>query len=376
MPENIFTIEHRYNKARTGIIKTDHGRVQTPAFMPVGTRGTVKTLEPHELVDAGAQIVLSNAYHLYLRPGTEILEQAGGLHRFMNWEKPILVDSGGYQVLSLAETRKVSEEGVAFQSHIDGSHHLFTPEKVIEIQRSVGADFMMPLDELVGWPVDHQVADEAAERTWRWLQRGLEQFGKSTALYEHEQFLPPIVQGSFYPDLREREAKRIAEINTPIYAIGGLAVGEETEQTNQAIDICTDILPDSKPRYCMGIGLPHNLLDAIERGVDLFDCVVPTRNGRNATLFTWQGRMNIRNARYSTDFQPVSEGCDCTLCRNYSRAYLHHLFKTGEILGLKLASIHNLHFYFDIMKKARYHLFNDDYSEWTAEIKPVLQKRL
>ncbi|MBZ0263964.1 tRNA guanosine(34) transglycosylase Tgt [bacterium] len=371
-----FSINAKDGKARCGTLKTDHGTINTPAFMPVGTQGSIKSIDTDEVKSLGAEIILSNAYHLYLRPGTETLIQMGGLHKFMNWQGPILVDSGGYQVLSLAEKRKVSEEGVRFQSHLDGSYHMFTPEKVIEIQRAIGADFMMPLDELIGWPAEFKDADEAAERTWRWLKRGMSAFRDSDLLYGHEQILPPIVQGSFYEELRKREAERIAELNTPIIAIGGLAVGEEPQQTRDMIDLVTDILPDEKPRYTMGIGLPHDLVDAIALGVDLFDCVVPTRNGRNATLFTSVGRMNIRNAKYVLDEAPVEDGCPCPLCERHTRAYLHHLFRAREILGLKLASAHNLNFYFRIMKMAQEYIQLGDFHSWAKEFSERTQRRI
>jgi queuine tRNA-ribosyltransferase len=332
-------------------------------------------MEPRELRELGADIVLSNAYHLYLRPGMEILEKAGGLHRFMGWDGPILVDSGGFQVFSLAEIRKVAEEGVRFQSHIDGSYHLFSPEKVIKIQRSIGPDFVMPLDELVGWPATREEADSAAERTWRWLQRGLEAFAASQPKYGYEQTLLPIVQGSFYPDLREREARRLAELNADAYAIGGLAVGEERNLTADAVDIVTGILPDDKPRYAMGVGFPWDILDAVSRGVDLFDCVVPTRNGRNATLFTWHGPMNLRNKQYEDDFTPVDPSCGCYCCRHYSRAYLRHLYHAKEILALKLGTAHNLHFYFDLLRTTREHLHAGSFQAWLPEVQEKIGKR-
>ncbi len=369
-----FSTEASSGRARTGKILTDHGELPTPAFMPVGTQGSVKAIEAREVRELGADIVLANAYHLYLRPGTEVLRKMGGLHRFMAWEKPILVDSGGFQVFSLEGLRKVSEEGVRFQSHIDGSYHLFTPEKVIEVQRAIGADFVMPLDELVGWPVDESKADEAAQRTWRWLERGIEAFDRSQPLYGHEQVLLPIVQGSFYPELRRREAERLAKLDAPAYAIGGLAVGEQPGQSREVIDMVVAILPDDRPRYTMGIGTPGDLLDAIGRGVDLFDCVVPTRNGRQATLFTFAGKMNMRNARYSDDERPVEEGCPCPLCTQYSRAYLRHLYQAGEILAMKLGSVHNLSFYFRLMSAAREHIRAGDYCEWIGSEAEKLER--
>ena len=286
----------------------------------------------------------------------------------MAWDKPILVDSGGYQVLSLADIRTVNEEGVEFRSHIDGSTHLFTPESVVNIQRSIGPDFVMPLDELVGWPATHEQADHAAERTWRWLQRAFDHFAATKPLYGHEQILVPIVQGSFYEDLRQREAERYAALDHPIYAIGGLAVGEETGKTRDAIDWVTSTLPEDRPRYAMGVGTPSDLLDSVARGVDLFDCVIPTRNGRRASLFTFSGKMNLRNAKWINDDRPVEADCPCPLCTQYSRAYLRHLFVSGELLAMKLASAHNLTFYYRLLAQAREHIEKSTFSEWAAKI--------
>lgn len=370
-----FTIKTTSGRARRGVIETDHGTVQTPNFMSVGTVGSVKGIEARELKELGAQITLSNAYHLYLRPGTELLEKMGGLHKFMAWDRPILVDSGGFQVFSLSDFRKVKEEGVTFRSHIDGSKHLFTPEKVISIQRSIGADFVMPLDHLVGWPAKEKEADEAAQRTWRWLERGIKAFEESEPLYGHEQTLLPIVQGSFYESLRKREAERLAALDAKAYAIGGLAVGEEGTLTKEAVDIVTAILPQDRFRYSMGVGKPEDLLDQVGRGIDIFDCVVPTRNGRNGTLFTMQGRMNMRNARWADDNQPVEEGCPCPACTQYSRGYLRHLYVSQELLALKLGSAHNLSFFYRLMAEIREHIEIGDYAEWAAkkteEISPL-----
>ncbi len=367
-----FEILHRDGRARSGVITTDHGQFQTPAFMAVGTLGTVKGIESRELASYGAELCLSNAYHLYLRPGTEVLETMGGLHKFMAWDKPILVDSGGFQVLSLAKIRKVSEEGVEFRSHIDGSSHMFSPETVVDIQRSIGPDFMMPLDELVGWPATEEQADDAVNRTWRWYDRAREQFAKTQLLYGHEQTLVPIVQGSFYENLRRAEAERYAALDSPIYAIGGLAVGEETGKTRDAIDWVTDILPDNRPRYAMGVGTPDDLLDAVARGIDMFDCVVPTRNGRRASLYTFQGRMNLRNARWKNDSRPVEEDCPCPLCTQYSRSYLRHLFVSGELLAMKLASAHNLTFYYRLLEEARKRIENSTFSDWVVETSQIV----
>lgn len=367
-----YTIDARSGRARLGTLTTGHGTVRTPAFMPVGTVGSVKGIEARELKQLGAQISLSNAYHLYLRPGLETLNTMGGLHKFMAWDRPILVDSGGFQVFSLADLRKVTEEGVTFRSHIDGSPHLFTPEKVIEIQRNIGPDFVMPLDQLVGWPASHEEAEEASQRTYRWLLRGIEAFEKSAPLYGHEQTLLPIVQGSFYPEMRQREAERLAALDANAYAIGGLAVGEETGKTREAIDIVTPILPEDRPRYAMGVGTPPDILDAIGRGVDLFDCVVPTRNGRRATLFTFQGRLNMKNLKHATDEGPIEEGCPCPACTQYSRAYIRHLYIAGEFLAMKLGSAHNLSFYFRMMAEARRHIEAGDYHEWAAKTARIL----
>ncbi|MCB2211395.1 tRNA guanosine(34) transglycosylase Tgt [bacterium] len=367
-----FEIKHRDDRARTGTLTTDHGVIETPAFMAVGTVGTVKSIEARELAGFGAQVCLSNAYHLYLRPGTAVLEEMGGLHKFMAWAKPILVDSGGFQVLSLAQIRTINEDGVEFRSHIDGSPHMFTPETVVDIQRSIGPDFAMPLDELVGWPVTREQADHAAERTWRWLQRALNHFDETQPLYGHEQTLVPIVQGSFFEDLRKREAERYAELSHPIYAIGGLAVGEETGKTREAIDWTTAILPEDRPRYAMGVGTPDDLLDAVSRGVDLFDCVVPTRNGRRAGLYTFHGRMNLRNAQWAADPRPVEEDCPCPLCTQYSRAYLRHLFIAGELLAMKLATAHNLTFYYRLLERARTEIREGTFNSWLAETSPII----
>ena len=359
-----FTISARDGGARAGIIETDHGAVPTPAFMPVGTAGSVKALEAREVEALGGRILLANAYHLYLRPGTDTLRAMGGLHRFMAWERPLLVDSGGYQVHSLAAIRTVSEEGVTFRSHIDGSEHIFTPEKVIEIQRAIGADFVMPLDHLVGWPADRLVAAEAAERTWRWVLRGRDAFEAGEPLYGHEQVLVPILQGSFFRDLRREQAEKMAGLDALAYAVGGLTVGEESEQTREAIEISLGPLPEDRPRYAMGVGTPDDLLAAVALGVDLFDCVVPTRNGRNATLFTFQGRINIRNARFARDERPVDESCPCPLCTTYSRAYLRHLFMAGELLALKLGSAHNLCTYFRLLDEARERIRAGTFHPW------------
>jgi queuine tRNA-ribosyltransferase len=363
------------NKARTGYFETDHGVVETPIFMPVGTQGTVKAVNQSYLLnDIKAQIVLSNTYHLYLRPGTEVLEKAGGLHRFMSWEKPILTDSGGYQVFSLAELRKLKPDGVEFSSHLDGSKHFFTPAKVIEIQRSIGSDIMMALDECTPYPCEYDYAIKSAELTSNWAILNKEAFEKTTSLYGYNQHLFGIIQGSIFKDLRERSSKDIVSLDFDGYAIGGLAVGEPTETMYDIVDYTTDIIPEDKPRYLMGVGRPENILEAIERGIDMFDCVMPTRNGRNSYLFTSKGILSMRNTRYKDDFGTIDEECDCYTCRNYSRAYLRHLFIAKEILALELSSIHNLHFYLNLVYEAGQRIKDGTFSEWKdKKIKKFIQ---
>ena len=352
-------------KARAGWFETDHGKVKTPIFMPVGTQGTVKAVNQHYLAEEiKAQIVLSNTYHLYLRPGTEILDAAGGLHRFMNWQKPILTDSGGYQVFSLLELRKLKSNGVEFRSHLDGSKHFFTPEKVIEIQRSIGSDIMMVLDECTPYPCDYDYAKKSVELTSNWAILNKEAFVNSNHLYGHKQFLFGIIQGSIYKDLREKSATDLLKLDFDSYAIGGLAVGEPMEQMYELVDFTTDFMPQDRPRYLMGVGKPENILESIALGVDMFDCVMPTRNARNANVFTWNGTLSMRNAKYKDDFKPLDENCNCYTCRNYSKAYLRHLFIAEEILVLELASIHNLYFYLDLVTQAREHIIVGDFFEW------------
>jgi len=353
------------SKARAGWFETDHGKVETPIFMPVGTQGTVKAVNQTYLDDEiKAQIVLSNTYHLYLRPGTEILEAAGGLHKFMNWKKPILTDSGGYQVFSLSELRKLKSDGVEFRSHLDGSKHLFTPEKVIGIQRSIGSDIMMVLDECAPYPCDYDYAKKSVELTSNWAVLNKEAFIKSKPLYDHKQFQFGIIQGSIYKDLRDKSANDLLKLDFDSYAIGGLAVGEPTEQMYELVDFTTDFMPPDRPRYLMGVGRPENILESIALGVDMFDCVMPTRNARNANVFTWDGTLSMRNAKYKDDFKPLDEKCNCYTCRNYSRAYLRHLFIAEEILALELASIHNLYFYLQLVTQARKHIVEGDFWEW------------
>ena len=352
-------------KARAGWFETDHGKVETPIFMPVGTQGTVKAVNQHYLVEEiKAQIVLSNTYHLYLRPGTEILEAAGGLHKFMSWKKPILTDSGGYQVFSLSELRKLKSDGVEFRSHLDGSKHFFTPKKVIGIQRSIGSDIMMMLDECAPYPCDHDYAKNSVELTSNWAISNKEAFEKTEPLYGYKQFQLGIIQGSIYKDLREKSANDLMKLDFDSYAIGGLAVGEPTEQMYELVDFTTDFMPQDRPRYLMGVGKPENILESIAVGVDMFDCVMPTRNARNANVFTWSGTLSMRNAKYKDDFNPFDENCCCYVCRNYTRAYLRHLFIAEEILALELASIHNLYFYLELVTKARKHILDGDFLDW------------
>jgi queuine tRNA-ribosyltransferase len=357
------------SKARTGYFETDHGIVETPIFMPVGTQGTVKAVNQSYLEsDIKAQIVLSNTYHLYLRPGSEILSEAGGLHKFMNWKKPILTDSGGYQVFSLTELRKLKEDGVEFRSHIDGSKHFFTPEKVVGIQRVIGSDIMMSLDECTPYPCEYDYAVKSVKLTSDWAALNKEAFENTKPLYGHKQFLFGIIQGSVYKDLREKSANDLLNLDFDGYAIGGLAVGEPTDVMYDLVDFTTGFMPVDRPRYLMGVGRPENILEAVERGVDMFDCVMPTRNARNSNLFTSDGVLSMRNARYKNDFTTIDENCDCYTCLNYTKAYLRHLFIAGEILALELASIHNLHFYLNLVKDARHHIKSGDFSEWKTEI--------
>ncbi len=355
------------SKARAGIIRTSHGQVLTPVFMPVGTQGTIKAVEHRELYEIGAQIILGNTYHLYLRPGTEILQKFGGLHKFMNWENSILTDSGGFQIYSLAELRKIHEDGVEFKSHIDGSMHFFSPEKVIDIQRSIGSDIMMVLDECVGYPAQYDYVKKSVELTSRWAKRCFDHFKSTEPIYEHNQYLFGIVQGSVFKELRKISANDLNQIDFDGYAIGGLAVGESTDEMYEITDYTTDLLPQNKPRYLMGVGRPENLLEAIERGVDMFDCVMPTRNGRNAYLFTSKGVLSIKNSQFKDDESPIDDECDCYTCKNFSRAYLRHLFVAREILALQLASIHNLRFYLNLMSEARKMILEDRFSEWKKE---------
>ncbi len=351
--------------ARTGNIITDHGSIPTPIFMPVGTGGSVKALTQSQLnTEVKANIILGNTYHLYLRPGIEVLEEAGGLHRFMNWQQPLLTDSGGYQVFSLAGTRKINEEGVMFQSHIDGSRHLFTPEKVIDIQRSIGADIMMAFDECPPYPSAYAYAQQSMELTHRWLNRCFQQVEKTKGKYGYSQNLFPIVQGGTYADLRKASCDYISSKNAAGNAIGGLSVGEPENMMYDLCGLCCANLPAGKPRYLMGVGTPWNILECIALGVDMFDCVMPTRNGRNAMLFTSKGIINIDNKKWEKDYSPIDDGIACETSNYYSKAYLRHLIKSKEILGLTLASIHNLAFYLHVASEARRHIEAGDFTSW------------
>jgi len=353
------------SKARAGFFATDHGIVETPVFMPVGTQGTVKAVNQKFLEeDIKAKIVLSNTYHLYLRPGTEILEKAGGLHNFMNWKKPILTDSGGYQVYSLSSLRKLKEDGVEFRSHLDGSTHFFSPEKVIQIQRSIGSDIMMVLDECTPYPCDFEYAKKSTELTSGWAILNKEAFNKSKPLYGHQQFLFGIIQGSTFKKLREKSAADLRKLEFDGYAIGGLAVGEPAEVMYDITNFTTDLMPLEKPRYLMGVGRPENILESIDRGIDMFDCVMPTRNARHGVLFTNEGVLTLTNSKFKEDFSKVDENCECYTCTNFTRAYLRHLFNAGELLALELASIHNLHFYISLIKEARNKILDGSFKEW------------
>ena len=364
-------------KARAGKITTDHGAILTPIFMPVGTGGTVKAVTQQQLnSEVKAQIILGNTYHLYLRPGVSVLEEAGGLHKFIGWDKPILTDSGGYQVFSLANNRKLTEEGALFQSHIDGSKHMFTPESVMDIQRIIGGDIIMAFDECPPYPSEYDYAKKSMELTHRWLDRCFERFNSTTGKYGFTQNLFPIVQGSTFKDLRTVSAEYIAAKNATGNAIGGLSVGEPTEMMYEFTGLCCDILPATKPRYLMGVGTPWNILESIALGVDMFDCVMPTRNGRNAMLFTSKGIINIDNKKWEKDYSVIDSGIDCEMSNYYSKAYLRHLLKSKEYLGLTIASVHNLAFYLWLVTEARRHILEGDFKSWKEEMVVQLQQRL
>ena len=363
--------------ARAGEITTDHGKIPTPIFMPVGTVGSVKAVHMRELRDdIDAKIILGNTYHLYLRPGLDILRNAGGLHKFNGWERPILTDSGGFQVFSLSSNRKLKEEGAWFRSHIDGSKHLFTPEGVVDIQRVIGADIMMALDECTPGTADIDYAKKSLALTQRWLERGWKRFNETEGLYGYTQTFFPIVQGCVYPELRREAAKHVADLGAEGNAIGGLAVGEPTEKMYEMIEVVNEILPADKPRYLMGVGTPANILEAIDRGVDMMDCVMPTRNGRNGTLFTPEGTMNMRNAKWANDFSPLWPDGPSYVDRVYTKAYVRHLFIAGELLAMQIASIHNLAFYLWLVGEARKHIIDGDFAVWKSDMVKKLSRRL
>lgn len=365
------------SNARAGLITTAHGTIETPIFMPVGTVGSVKAVHFHELEnDIKAQIILGNTYHLYLRPGMDIIEKAGGLHKFNGWKRPILTDSGGFQVFSLSANRKLKDEGAYFRSHIDGSKHLFTPEGVVDIQRSIGSDIMMALDECPPGDSDYQYAKKSLALTLRWLRRGWDHYKATDGKYGYNQAYFPIVQGCVYKDLRQESAKFVADLGADGNAIGGLAVGEPTEKMYEMIEIVNEILPKDKPRYLMGVGTPANILEAIERGVDMMDCVMPTRNGRNGMLFTKNGIMNMRNKKWADDFSPIEIDGASEVDRMYSRAYLRHLFVSQEILAMQIASIHNLAFYLWLVGEARSHILAGDFKAWKDETVVRVMQRL
>ncbi len=374
-----FTLEHcdPETNARAGLLETAHGVVETPIFMPVGTVGSVKAVEPRELLDdIRAQIILGNTYHLYLRPGTALLEQAGGLHPFMRWPGPMLTDSGGYQVYSLAARRKITEEGVRFQSHLDGSYHTFTPESVVDIQRAIGADIMMVLDECPPGDVTEAYARTSNALTMRWAARCKQRFDETEARYGHEQALFAIAQGVVYPAIRRESAERLVAMDFPGYAIGGLSVGEEAAQMYAMVEVVNDVLPAGKPRYLMGVGTPENLLENIARGVDMFDCVMPTRNGRNGMIFTTEGILNIRNRKWQTDFSALDPGLESYASQTFTKAYARHLFQAKEILGLQIASLQNLTFYLWLMREARRAILEDRFASWQRAVQPRVSRRL
>ena len=373
-----FKLTHRSSKtnARSGKIFTDRGSISTPTFMPVGTLGTVKGVHQHELEnDIQAEIILSNTYHLYLRPGVDVINSAGGLHKFMNWNKPILTDSGGYQVFSLSKNVKIMDEGVQFYSHIDGSKHLFTPESVVQIQRKIGSDICMVLDECLKYPCEYSYASQSLNLTHNWLDRSIEEFNKTEILYDKKQFLFPIVQGSTFKDLRTKSAEYVSNKNMVGNAIGGLSVGEPKEIIYENVDLVCNILPKDKPRYLMGVGTPENILECISMGVDMFDCVMPSRNGRNGMLFTKNGTINIKNKKWEKDFSSIDEDMG-SISSNYSKSYLRHLILNKEMLGAQIASIHNLSFYIWLVKEARKHIVSDTFHTWKCEIKKRINNRL
>ena len=375
----MFTLKSRDKEtwARTGELETAHGIIPTPIFMPVGTAGTVKGILQRDLTDdIDAKIILGNTYHLYLRPGTDILKASGGLHKFMNWSRPILTDSGGYQVFSLAPNRKLTDEGAVFKSHIDGSKHVFTPENIIDIQRIIGADIMMAFDECAPFPSDYRYAEKSVALTHQWLDRAVARYRETDPLWDYEQLLFPIVQGSTFDDLRKISAEKAASADMAGNAIGGLSVGEPADEMYRIIEIVNEILPENKPRYLMGVGTPINILEAIERGIDMFDCVLPTRNGRNGMLFTSEGIINIKNKRWTDDFSPIDNYGPSAVSLYYSKAYLRHLIISGEILGSQIASIHNLSFYMKLVSEARKKIEDGNFKKWKDQMIIKLSARL
>ena len=365
----MFTLIHKDKdtKARSGKIETAHGVINTPCFMPVGTQATVKTLSSQDLIDCSAEVILSNTYHLYIRPGVEIIRQAGGLHRFMSWEKPILTDSGGFQVFSLAKLMKVKDEGVELSSHIDGSRHFLTPEKVIELQQTFGSDIMMPLDEPVSYPCSKLKAQDALKRTLDWARRSKQEFTTHKSKFTERQFLFGIVQGSSFLELRKEAVEGLIQIGFDGYAIGGISVGEPGDLIYEITEYTTGLLPEDKPRYLMGVGTPLDILEVVSLGVDMFDCVMPTRNGRNGTAFTKTGKLLLRNSRYTNDFTAIDKTCGCYACKNYTRAYIRHLFNTDELLGLRLVSLHNIYFYDMIIREIKDAISKNRFSEYKKE---------
>lgn len=375
----LFRLEHTdtSSNARAGMLHTDHGDIATPIFMPVGTLGSVKGVHQYELTDdVKAQIILGNTYHLYLRPGLQVLEAAGGLHKFNGFSRPMLTDSGGFQVFSLTGIRKISNEGCEFRSHIDGSKHFFSPEKVMDIERSIGADIMMAFDECPPGTASYEYARKSLTLTHNWLRRCVQRFSTTEERYGYHQSLFPIVQGCVYPELRRESAKFVTDIEAEGYAIGGLAVGEPAEVMYDMIEVVNDILPSDRPRYLMGVGTPVNILESIERGVDMFDCVMPTRNGRNGQIFTWNGVINFRNAKWAHDFSPLDAEGTSRVDHIYTRAYVHHLFKAKELLAMQIASVHNLAFYLELVRRARCHILANDFAQWKATVVPQLTQRL
>lgn len=374
-----FKLLHKDEKsrARAGILSTDHGDIETPIFMPVGTSATVKGVHQKELQDeVKAQIILGNTYHLYLRPGSDLIQRANGLHNFMHWHQPILTDSGGYQVFSLSDRRKITEEGVIFYSHIDGSKHLFTPESVVDIQRSLGSDIMMVLDECPAYPCEKKYAKKSMDITHRWLDRGMQYFQKSTQLYNHRQIYVPIAQGSMFEDLRKTSLEYISQYKNPIYAIGGLSVGEPVEELHRYVTLSDEILPENSARYLMGVGTPENILNCIEKGIDMFDCVLPSRNARHGLIYTTNGIIHIKNEKWKEDFSPLDNGLHTTTSNSHSKAYLRHLFLVKELLAAQIATLQNLSFYLWLVKEARRQIIADNYGVWKNNILGKINRKL